>query len=58
MIVRTPRHLMAAPKTTTGINDELGILNAVNLWAYSSRNIATVALNGLILKNTLKINYT
>jgi hypothetical protein len=37
---------MAAPKTT--INDVplpvLEILNAVNKWAYSSRNIATVAL--------------
>jgi hypothetical protein len=41
-----PHHLMAAPKTT--INDVLGILNAVNKWAYSSRNIATVALKGLI----------
>jgi hypothetical protein len=33
---------MAAPKTT--INDILGIMNAVNKWAYSSHNIATVAL--------------
>jgi hypothetical protein len=41
---------MAAPKTT--INDVLGILNAVNTWAYSSRNIATVtvALKGFGLK--------
>jgi hypothetical protein len=46
-IVRTPRHLMAAPKTT--ISDVLGILNAVDKWAYSSRNIAMVALKGLIL---------
>jgi hypothetical protein len=36
---------MAASKTT--INDVLGILNAVNKWAYSSHNIATVALKGL-----------
>jgi hypothetical protein len=43
--VRTPRHLMAVPKTT--INDVLEILNAINKWAYSSRNIATVALKGL-----------
>jgi hypothetical protein len=44
-IVRTPHRLMAVPEIT--INDVLGILNAVNKWAYSSRNIATVALKGL-----------
>jgi hypothetical protein len=36
-IVRMLHHLIAAPKTT--INDVLGILNAVNWLAYSSRNI-------------------
>jgi hypothetical protein len=49
-----PHHLMAAPKTT--INDVLGILNAVNKWAYSSRNIATVALKGLVKPNFFAIS--
>jgi hypothetical protein len=52
--VCTQRHLMAVPKTT--INDVLGILNAINKWAYSSRNIATVALKGLITVHLINLS--